>query len=326
MEKRTLGNSKIAVTPVGMGCRTIGPSRVGSSLASGARLISYALEQGVNFLDTAENYRTYGYVRRALEELAPAFAQNALPRPVIAGKSLAPDYEGMRRAIEDCRAALDLDQIDIFLLQEVAQLPDFENRSGAWVCLQDAKAKGYIKAAGISTHYADTVLEAAETPGMDVLFPLINYMGLGIRSGSGTGTKEEMAGAIRAAAERGVGICAMGVLGGGDLARDYIQALDYATGLAGVQSVLIGFGYKEDVDAAALYFEGRLPKDYAPGVPQKRMFVDPSKCTGCGACVNYCTSKAFSPGADGIAEVNHENCVRCGFCLYVCPMNALLFL
>ena len=309
-----------------MGVLTIGPSQLACSLVEGARLVRYALEQGITFLDTAEFYQTYSHIKRALKDLSPAFSQNALPRPVIASKSLAEDYEGMKRAIEDCRAVLDLDQIDIFLLHEVTQAPDFKNRSGAWACLQDEKAKGRIKAVGISTHHADTALTAASTPGTDILFPLINFQGLGVRKSADPGKKEEMEHAIIAASENGVGVFAMKALGGGNLVRDYIRALDYVTGLPGIQSVMLGMGCRKDVDDAVAYFEGRLPEDYEPDVSKKKMFIDQGDCVGCGACVKYCTSKAISFGDSGLARVDTEKCILCGYCVQVCPTRALLFL
>jgi len=321
MEKRVLGNTDIAVTPVGMGVLTIGPTQLACSLDEGARLVRYSIEQGIDFLDTAEFYQTYHYIKRALKELDPS-----LPRPVIASKSLTEDYEGMRRAIDNCRIELDLDQIDIFLLHEVVQAPDFENRKGAWACLKDAKAKGHVKAIGISTHHTCAANEAVKTPGMDILFPLINFQSLGIRKGDTEGKKEEMEKAIRSAAEAGIGVFAMKAFGGGNLVKDYVKALDYVTALPGVQSVMIGFGCRKDVDDAVAYFEGRMSEGYEPDVSKKRMFIDRGDCIGCGACVSYCTSKAITFGDDGIVEVDTGKCILCGYCVPVCPTRALLFL
>ena len=326
MDKKQLGATDIFVTPVGMGVLTVGATQLALSLEEGARLVRYALEQGINFLDTAECYMTYPQIRRALDGLAPSFAQGALPRPVIASKSLACDYEGMRRAVDDCRSALDLDVIDIFLLHEVRQQPDLKDRSGAWACLQDEKAKGRVKAVGVSTHHTDVVSEAAGIPGMEILFPLINFRGLGIRKGAGPGTKEEMAEAIRHASMRGAGVFAMKAFGGGNLAGDYTKALGYAASLPGVDSVMIGMGCKKDVDDAVAFFEGRLPDDFAPDVARKRMFVDRGDCEGCGACTARCTSKAIRLDDEGIAAVDSESCVLCGYCTPVCPTRALIML
>jgi len=326
VEKKYLGNTGIEVTPVGMGVLTIGHTQLDSTLEEGAAVVRHAIESGINFFDTAEFYRTYHYIARALKDLKPSFDSGALPRPVIASKSLSSGYDGMLKAIEDCRSALDLDTIDIFLLHEVTQAPDFELRDGAWECLHDAKVKGKVKAVGISTHHADAALAAAVTPGMDILFPLINYRGFGIRKGEGEGTREEMESAIASASERGIGVYAMKVLCGGNFAGEYIEALDYAAALKGVQSVMLGMGCKRDVDDAVAYFFGRLPNDYKPDVKDKKMFVDKGDCIGCGACMDKCASRAVSYGMDGSADIDNEKCIRCGYCVPVCPTRALIFL
>ena len=326
MKKNELGKTSIEVTPVGMGVLTVGRTQLALSLEAGARVVRYAIESGINFLDTAECYQTYQYIRRALDGLEPAFRESALPRPVIASKSLETGYEGMRRAIEDCLSALGIAKIDIFLLHEVRQPPDFEGRSGAWACLRDAKAEGLVKAIGVSTHHVDAAAEAVETPGMDILFPLINHEGLGIRKGGGAGTREEMAAAIQAASAKGIGVFAMKAFGGGNLAGEYVKALDYVSGLPGISSVMIGMGRAKDVEDAVDYFEGRLPEGFAPDVSRKRMFVDRGDCEGCGACARRCVSGAIRIDGEGIAAIGEEACILCGYCAAVCPTRALIML
>lgn len=85
--------------------------------------------------------------------------------------------------------------------------------------LQDAKREGLIKAIGVSTHHVDMVKEFAELDECDVIFPLINYAGLGIRNGSEPGTREEMEEAISYAASKGKGIFTMKAFGGGPLIK-----------------------------------------------------------------------------------------------------------
>jgi len=314
MEKRILGNTNISVSPVGIGASTIGPSGRARAFAEGARLIGYAVKHGIDFIDTEESPTCLRYIRKALQDLEPSFSQSALPRPVISIRSSACDYDGMNSAIDVCREALDLDQIDVLLLQDVTSPADFVRRAGAWECLGEAKAKGYIKAAGISTHDTSMATEAAITPGMDVLFLLVNLINHGVSC------------AVSAAAANGVGIAAMGVLGGGALLKDYVRALDYATGLHGVSSVIIGMGCKQDVDDAVAYIEGRLPEDYIPEESTSKMYIDLDLCVRCGKCVGYCTYKAFSIGKDGFPVIDTDMCRKCQFCLEVCKTRAYMFM
>ena len=326
MDRKRLGNTELFVTPVGMGVLTIGRTQLGLQVETGAAVIQHAIESGINFLDTAEFYETYPYIRHALDALEPAFLSGALSRPIIASKSLAPSYVGMRRAIKDCREALGIDAIDIFLLHEVREAPDFENRTGAWECLLEAKDKGLVRAIGISTHHICAAADAINTPGLDILFPLINFRGLGIRKGASTGTKEEMEIVIKTAAERGIGVFSMKAFGGGNLLGDYTKALDYTTSLPGITSAMIGLGSEKDVDDAVAYFENRLPAGFIPDVSEKRMFVDRGDCEGCGACALRCTSKATRLDENGIAVIDQTKCVLCGYCAYVCPTRALIML
>jgi aryl-alcohol dehydrogenase-like predicted oxidoreductase/ferredoxin len=316
MEKRELGHTGIYVTPVGMGVLTVGKTQLNLSVGDGAAVVRHALERGVRFFDTAEYYETYHYIRTALT--GTDF------HPVISSKSLAPDYKGMERAVEDMRRALNLDVVDIFLLHEVREAPDFENRAGAWAYLNDAKAKGRIKAIGISTHYVDVSRMHAALPESDVLFSLINKESLGIRDGNRPGTKEDMATAIRANDQNGKGVFAMKVFGGGHLTGSYIEALDYVGALPGVASIMVGLGNREEVERLVAYAEGTLDRSYAPDIQNKKIRVDRGDCEGCGACAAACPNQAIALGPDGVAAVDHRRCITCGYCAPVCPVRAIL--
>ena len=144
MEYRTLGKTDIKVSQLGFGTLTMGFSQKNLSYQEGAALIEYAVRRGVSFLDTAEYYDTYPYIRPALDRLKA----DGVAVPVISSKSLAGDYDGMRKAVEESLSALDLPYIDIFLLHEVMGMDDFAARSGAWEALKDCKKEGLIKAMG----------------------------------------------------------------------------------------------------------------------------------------------------------------------------------
>jgi aryl-alcohol dehydrogenase-like predicted oxidoreductase/ferredoxin len=322
MEKKQLGNTGLRITPVGMGVLTIGRSQLDLSVESGAGLIRYAFERGINFFDTAEYYETYPYLAAAAKTLQGSDFRDA----VISSKSLARNAIGMSRAIEDCRKALGRDQIDIFLLHEIRTQEDFQNRSGAWQALVDAKAKGRVRAIGLSTHHIDGAEIAATQTDLDVLFGLINYKSLGIRKGESPGTKEEMAEQIRRTASPGKGVFAMKALGGGNLSGDYTKALDYVTALHGISSVMLGMGTERDIDDAVNYAERKLPLAYRPDVSKKQMFVDQGDCEGCGACIARCTSKAIAFNQRGSAEIDNSKCVKCGYCAYACPVRAIILL
>ncbi len=316
MKKNLLGNTGISVTEVGFGVLTVGKTQLNLPLGEGAAVLRYAIESGIEFLDTAEYYETYPYIREAL--------RGVNIEPVIATKSLALSYQSMKTAIEDARKSLNRDVIDIFLLHEVRSDPDFQDRAGAWDCLQEAKAKGIVKAIGLSTHHVDVAAKVSSNEAMDILFPLINIQSLGIRNGSKQGSKEEMANEIKKAVDAGKGVFAMKVFGGGNLTSRYLEAIDYVRNLDGVSSMMIGFGYKHEIDRILEVMEGTISPHYVPDVSKKRIQIDPGDCEGCGACIKRCPNQAIYWGKDGLAKVNHDICLTCGYCAPVCPVRAII--
>ena len=316
MEKKKLGNTDLMVTPVGFGVLTVGNTQLNLPLDKGADVLRYALERGINFLDTAQYYETYPYIKKALK--------GTNFEPVIASKCLDHSYTAMSEAIVEAQIEMDRDVIDIFLLHEVRHDNDFSNRAGAWECLNDAKAKGIVRAIGVSTHHVDVAMAMADVPECDILFPLINFQSLGIRKGGGLGSKEEMERAIAKNVARNCGVFLMKAFGGGNLTGSYQEALDYAYGIPDVASVMIGFGKTREVDDIFDYLEGRMPKDYAPDVSFKVIHVDQGDCEGCGNCVTRCPNHAIFINEKGLAEIDETKCLTCGYCAPVCPARAII--
>ena len=218
MKKTILGNTGIEVSIVGFGVLPIGPSQLALPTEQGAEIIKYAFRNGINFIDTAQYYRTYPYISRAL-------ADGAFPDTVICSKSLCSDYDGMMEAIHEACEALNRDTIDIFLMHEVRP-GQHEERHGAWEALIAARAGGLVRAIGLSTHHVDITEAAAQIPELDVVFPLINYAGLGIRRGNAFASREEMMDAIVKCHDACKGVFSMKAFGGGSLTAHYQEALD----------------------------------------------------------------------------------------------------
>lgn len=315
MKNILLGKTNIKVSRVGMGVLPIGPNQRALEIDEGAAVIRYALEQGINFLDTAQYYKTYPYIGTALK--------NTGFEPVICSKSLYGDYSSMDNAIEEARRNLDRDVIDIFLLHEV-RTGQFEERQGAWECLNDAKAKGKIRAMGISTHNVDVTEKMAGVHECDVVFSLINYAGLGIRNGFAPGTPEDMMNAISKCHETGKGIFSMKAFGGGNLTGTYQKALDYVFSKPEIDSVMIGFGSLKDIDDCMSYVNGDMPKDYNPDISLKRMRIEQSDCEGCGSCIKACQSEAVFYNERGLAQIREDRCLTCGYCAAACPVRAVI--
>ena len=315
MKQTILGNTGIKVSRAGFGVLPMGPSQLALPVEEGAAVLRYALERGFNFVDTAQYYRTYPYIRKALEG-------GDFKDVVLCSKSLCNDYEGMMEAIAEARQELGR-PADIFLMHEVRS-GQLEERAGAWQALVDAKARGLVRAIGLSTHHVDITRAAADMAELDVVFPLINYAGLGIRKGNDFATREEMLEAIHACRTAGKGVFSMKAFGGGSLTANYQQALDFIFAQPDIDSVMIGFGKTSEVDDLLAYLEGTMPSDYNPDVSKKKVYINQEDCEGCGSCKAACPAGAIYWGENGLAQVDHDKCLTCGYCSPVCPVRAVI--
>ena len=316
MEKRVLGRTGIEVSVAGFGVLPIGPGQLALPVEQGAAILRYALDHGINFIDTAQYYRAYPYIRAALSD-------GHYDDVVICSKSLSCNYEGMMEAILEAREALNREVIDIFLMHEVRS-GQLEERREAWRALQDAKSQGLVRAIGLSTHHVDVTMAAAEMEDLDVVFPLINYAGLGIRKGDCFASHEEMMEAIAACHRAGKGVFSMKAFGGGNLTAHYQTALDYVFSKPEIDSVMIGFGKFTEVDDLLSYLDGTMDPGYGPDVSNKRVYVNQEDCEGCGACKVACPAGAIFYNENGLAEVDHGKCLTCGYCSPVCPVRAII--
>ena len=316
MKYQVLGNTGIRVSRAGFGVLPMGPSQLALPVDEGAAVLRYALERGFNFVDTAQYYRTYPYIRKALEG-------GSFDHVVICSKSLCSDYQGMMDAIREAQTELQREVIDIFLMHEVRS-GQLEERKGAWQALIDAKAQGLVRAIGLSTHHVDIAQAAAHMEELDVLFPLINYAGLGIRKGDRFATKEEMLEAIRACHAAGKGVFSMKAFGGGSLTKNYQQALNFIFSQPEIDSAMIGFGKTSEVDDLLAFLNGSMPADYNPDVSKKKVYINQEDCEGCGSCKAACPAGAIYWGENGLAQVDHSKCLTCGYCSPVCPVRAVI--
>lgn len=315
MKKNILGKTGIEVTELCFGALPMGPLQKNMDLESSTKVVAHALQKGINFVDTAQMYKTYDPIREAVKLTGI--------NPVISTKSTASSYAEMERAIDEALRALDRNYIDIFFMHAARVNKDvFEVRKEALKCLLDYKNKGYIKAVGISTHNVKVVELAFQRDDMDVIFPILNYKGIGILGSS----VEDMKKAIEKASEAGKGILIMKALGGGLLLNDYKKAMDFVRNIKGYHSIAVGMVSIEEVDFNVNYFNGIYEEKKMPSLEgnQKRFIVVESLCKGCRTCLDACPNLAMEYNeAIKKARINVEKCLTCGYCTASCPEFAI---
>jgi aryl-alcohol dehydrogenase-like predicted oxidoreductase len=211
MQKRKLGKSGLEVSAIGLGCMgmtfSYAPFPEKKDMIV---LIRKAVEQGVNFFDTAEVYGPYNneeLVGEALEPLrrdvviATKFGFN-----IQNGKSLGinSDAETIRRAVEGSIKRLRIDVIDLLYQHRVDPNVPIEDVAGT---VKDLIKEGKVKYFGLSEAGVDTIRKAHAIQPVSAL-----------QSEYSLWTRQHEKEIIPAIEELGIGLVAFSPLGKGFLA------------------------------------------------------------------------------------------------------------
>jgi uncharacterized protein len=313
MKEVQLGWQGPKVSEVCFGSLAISPLQGRVTFEEGVKVLRYALENGVNWIDTAEIYDNYDQIAQAIQ---------GKPEIQIVSKSYSVTACEMAESIEKARKGLNREVIDFFLLHEQESALTLKGHQGAWEELVKAKEKGIVRYIGISTHAVAGVRAGALQPGIDVIHPIVNREGLGIIDG----TLTEMLEGIRFAAELGLGVYAMKVFGGGHLAKDPMAAIDFIRSTPGIQAMALGMSSLAEIEFNLKYLAGEeIPESLHHSVAyrEKKLYVA-DWCEGCGRCSETCPQGALSMvdlEEDGLiqAKVEADRCILCGYCGRACP-------
>lgn len=164
MKTRTLGNSNLKVSTVGLGCMGMsygyGPSADEQEMIN---LIRTAFDQGVTFFDTAEAYGPY-----INEELVGKALEPIRDHVVIATKfGIYYDEEGnqvlnsrperIRKSVEGSLERLDIDTIDLYYQHRVDPNVPIKEVAGT---VKELIAEGKVKHFGMSEAGVKTIRKA----------------------------------------------------------------------------------------------------------------------------------------------------------------------
>lgn len=308
MERVQLGNTNIQVSKLCFGSLTMTPFQANLTVKEGAYLIEYAYEKGINFIDTAEIYENYNYIKTALKGIKREDY-------VIATKTYAYTEEMAKASLDLALKSLGTDYIDIFLLHEQESIHTVRGHFEAIEYLLKAKEKGIIRSIGISTHRIAGVLAAQEVKEIEIIHPIVNKEGIGIQDGN----INQMLKELKVLYNMGKGIYGMKPLGGGHLIKEVEAAFNYVKSIPSLHSFAIGMQSQSEIDANIHLLEkGYIPKELLKSIGMKRRkLIVADYCIACGNCVERCKQQGIEI-IDGIARPN-ENCILCGYCAKVCP-------
>lgn len=162
MKKRTLGNSKLEVSAIGLGCMGmsfgLGPAKDKKEMIS---LIRSAVEKGITFFDTAEVYGPFTNEELVGEALSPFRGEVVIATKFGFDLESAPGLNSKPAHIKEVAEAslrrLRVDAIDLFYQHRVDPEVPIEEVAGA---VKDLIGEGKVKHFGLSEAGVNTIRRA----------------------------------------------------------------------------------------------------------------------------------------------------------------------
>ena len=237
----SLGKTGIKVSRVGFGTGMSGGRHSSNQVRLGKEkfegLLKEAYDRGCRLFDCADMYGSHPYIIPALK---------GIPRDkfTIVSKLMiwdppAEEKEKPLVTIDRFLREMNTDYIDLLLLH-CMMAPDWNKTLKPYMDgMSEAKAKGKVRALGVSCHSMDALKVAAEEPWVESVHTRINATGTDM-----DGSPDEVVPIIRKIHDAGKGVVGMKLIGQGEFRDDRKlreQSADFVFNLGCVNAVVVGF-------------------------------------------------------------------------------------
>lgn len=159
MKYSVLGRTGQKVSSLGFGTMNL----PGQSLETSRRALHYALDQGINYIDTAANYRNS-------EEIIGETISNRRSEFFLATKTAKRDFQSAKEEIEQSLKRLKTDYVDLLQIHYVNYPKEFRDLSAAGGALEAvlrAKEEGKVRFIGITGHRPELLAKWIKTNHFD---------------------------------------------------------------------------------------------------------------------------------------------------------------
>jgi D-threo-aldose 1-dehydrogenase len=191
-EKRRIGRTSVEVTELGLGCATLGGSRIAVSRQQAEAIVAAAWAAGVSYIDTAPFYGV-GQAERCVGDAMRWVPRDEWVLSTKVGRLLRPrrtaaedterrhplpfdpvydySYDAVMRSFEDSLQRLGLARIDILYVHDIGVMQHGAEahprlmrtlRDGGYRALEELRAAGTVGAIGIGVNEREVLLEAME--------------------------------------------------------------------------------------------------------------------------------------------------------------------
>lgn len=255
LPRHVFGRTGREVTLFGLGGE--GVLRTYGRTAEAVRVIHRALDQGVNYCDTAPAYAdSMNYYGAALGERRKEI--------FLAAKTHDRTRDGALRLLDDTLERIKTDHLDLWQLHDLRtteQLNTIFGRGGAMAALLEAREQGRVRHLGITGHHDPAILlEAMRRFDFDTVLVALNAADVHALSFITTVLPE--------ARKRNMGVIAMKVCAQTRMLSrlTMAEALGYVLSLPGVTNAIVGCSSPAEVDENAAIVRSFVPM----GEPQMR--------------------------------------------------------
>jgi predicted aldo/keto reductase-like oxidoreductase len=252
VDQVTLGKTGIKLSRLGIGTGS-NSGQIQRNLGREGfnRLIRYAYDHGITYVDTAQNYQTHDWIRAAIK---------GLPREKLYIQTKMPGApEKPLEVLDRYRKELGVDYLDTVLSHCATTHEWHEERRRVLDALEEAKEKKIIRAKGVSCHGLPALTRATELNWVDVHLVRLNPQGRHIdgptSQWNANGYETTLPDAlkeIKAMRAQGRGIIGMKMIGNGDFTKpeDREKSIRYAMQCGLLDAVVIGFKSPAEIDEA----------------------------------------------------------------------------
>ena len=251
LQKVKLGNSAIETTLLGVGTGVHASNRSSfltkQDKQKSLTLLNHAWDKGIRNFDCADTYGTHGIVAEALAKKDRKEYTLTSKIWVRGGGIPEPERPDANIVVDRFRKELKTDYIDLVQIHCMEDANWTTNQKKQMDILENLKAKGIIRAHGVSVHSLDAMKDAVKSPWVDVIHVRINPYGIAMDKPD----PAEVVEVINQLHKSGKGVIGMKLVGNGNLRNDSEKidnSLKFVLGLNSVNMLIIGFEETEQID------------------------------------------------------------------------------
>jgi len=246
-----LGKSGLKTSLLGVGTGVSGGGRSSylarQDASKSIATLRHAYDRGIRMFDCADTYGTHGLMAKALKGMEREKLVLSSKIWTRGGGIPEPERPDANIVVDRFRKEMNTDYIDLVQIHCMVDTDWTDSMRKQMDIMEDLKAKGIIRAHGVSVHSLDAMKTAVKDPWVDVLHARINPYGIAMDKPD----PQEVVEVIHQLHSSGKGVIGMKLVGNGDYRRNSRKidhTLNFVLGLGSVDMVIVGFEDEKQID------------------------------------------------------------------------------